>query len=101
MYTKSMKLISKKEIATFCKKHSDWKVNSANTKIAARYSFDSHIDALTFIMRVSIHAQVQNHHPDILFTYATVKITLSTHDAGGLTRKDIKLAKVIHALYQQ
>lgn len=101
MYTINMKLLSKKEITAFCKNYTDWNVNASGTKLTARYTFDSHIDALTFIMRATIHAQVQNHHPDIIFKYADVKITLSTHEAQGVTKKDTKLAKVIHALYQQ
>lgn len=100
MYTKDMKLSSTKELNTFTNRYPDWKLNKANTRIAATYTFGSHIDALTFVMRVTIHAQIKQHHPDITFTYGKVQVKLTTHDAGGLTKKDIQLAKVIHGLYQ-
>ena len=96
-----MKKCTTKQLNTFTTKYTDWNQNKAGKKISATYKFDSHIDALTFVMRVSIHAQIKNHHPDIHFTYAKVKITLTTHNVTGLTQKDVALAKVIHGLYQQ
>lgn len=96
-----MKLLSKKDLDTFCNKHPNWKLNKQGVKLTAIYTFESHIEALTYIMRLSIHAQVQNHHPDITFTFAKAKVVLTTHDTGGITRKDTKLAKVADTLYQQ
>lgn len=96
-----MKLLTKKQIESFCDKYPDWHPQAANKKLVATYTFDSHIDALTFIMRITIYAQVQQHHPDITFTYAKVKVSLTTHEEKGLTRKDTKLAKSITTLYQQ
>lgn len=95
------KLLTKKQIETFVRNHPDWKVVSSGKKIQATYTFNSHIEALTFLMRLTIHAQIQQHHPDITFTYGKVKVSLTTHDVGGITRKDTKLANDISALYQQ
>lgn len=95
------KLLTQKQIDKFCTSQADWRALASGKKLQSTFNFDSHIEALTFVMRVTIHAQVQQHHPDITFTYAKVKIALTTHDAGGVTRKDLRLAKDISDLYQQ
>jgi 4a-hydroxytetrahydrobiopterin dehydratase len=48
--------------------------------------------------RVALHAEKLNHHPEWFNVYRTVEVTLSTHDAGGLTELDVKLAKRMEAL---
>lgn len=70
------------------------------TKITAVFKFKSHIDALVFIARVTVHAEVMGHHPDITFTYRELKISLTTHEIKALTQKDIKLAKKIEKLLE-
>lgn len=69
-----------------------------NTKLTATFDFKSHVEALVFIARITVHAEVEQHHPDIDFTYKKVKVSLTTHEAKGLTQKDIKLAKKIESL---
>ena len=54
--------------------------------------------ALLFASAVGQLAERQNHHPDILIKYRDVTLTLSTHDAGGLTIKDFELAGDINAI---
>ncbi len=55
--------------------------------------------ALGFIVRIGLEAQVRDHHPELFNVYATVKIELSTHDAGGqVTQKDVDLAQAIERL---
>ena len=54
--------------------------------------------ALAFINRVGQLAEEANHHPDIHNSWATVTLTLTTHDAGGLTDRDFDLARKIDAL---
>ena len=51
-----------------------------------------------FMNRVALLAESQNHHPEWSNVWNTVRITLSTHDAGGLTNKDVTLARAIDAL---
>jgi 4a-hydroxytetrahydrobiopterin dehydratase len=91
-------LLNKKEIAKALKKLPDWSANPKETAITHTRTFKNHIDALVFIARITVHAQVLGHHPEILFTYAKVKITLTTHDAKGLTKKDFELADKIALL---
>ncbi|MDX1586848.1 MAG: 4a-hydroxytetrahydrobiopterin dehydratase [Balneolaceae bacterium] len=69
-------------------------------KLKKEFSFDNFRDAMAFITRIAFEAEEQVHHPEIFNVYNTVKIALSTHDAGGkVTEKDLKLAKSIESLY--
>ena len=52
---------------------------------------------MAFVNRVADAAESANHHPDIDIRYAKVTLTLSTHDAGGITQNDVDLAKAIDA----
>ncbi|MGQ9491164.1 MAG: 4a-hydroxytetrahydrobiopterin dehydratase [Anaerolineae bacterium] len=70
----------------------------ANNAITRTFTLPSFTAALTFAAAVGHLAERANHHPDILIQYRQVTLTLSTHDAGGLTDKDFKLAGEINAL---
>src|SRR5688572_20925826 len=59
------------------------------------FSFENFSDAIMFVDRVAQLAEDFQHHPDILIRYNKVTLTLSTHDAGGLTDKDFALAREI------
>jgi 4a-hydroxytetrahydrobiopterin dehydratase len=52
---------------------------------------------MAFANRVASMAEAQDHHPDILVQYSKVTLTTSSHDVGGLTARDFKLARVIDA----
>ena len=62
------------------------------------FRFKSFSEAFGFMARVALEAQKANHHPDWSNSYDTVTIRLSTHEAGGLSTRDIALAKAIDAL---
>ena len=62
------------------------------------YHFASFPDGIAFIRRVAEIAESMAHHPDIDIRYTKVHFALSTHDAGGITTKDLELAKAIEAL---
>lgn len=66
--------------------------------IRRTWTFDDFPPALAFINRVGELAEAANHHPDIYNSWATVRLRLTTHDAGGLTDRDFDLAKRIDAL---
>lgn len=59
------------------------------------YTFRSFVDAIQFVNRVADLAEGMNHHPDIDIRYSRVTLSLSTHDAGGITQNDLDLAKAI------
>lgn len=59
------------------------------------YAFTAFRDSIVFVNRVATLADQADHHPDIDIRYDTVRIGLSTHDAGGITEKDTSLAEKI------
>lgn len=73
-----------------------WKLHAGDTKISKTFLFPDFISALQFVNKVGKLAEIANHHPDIVLKYGKVKITLSTHSAGGLTGKDFALARDIN-----
>jgi 4a-hydroxytetrahydrobiopterin dehydratase len=66
--------------------------------IFRRFIFADHIAALGFVVRVAATAEVANHHPEIHWVYNRVDVILTTHDAGGVTAKDLDLAARVNAL---
>ncbi len=73
-----------------------WSVeNEMLTKI---FEFKTYTYGVIFVSGVAVFAEQLDHHPDILLTYRKVKISLSTHDANGLTDYDFVLAQKIETL---
>ncbi len=62
------------------------------------FKFKDHIEAMGFVTRVAMAAEVMDHHPDLRIVYSTVEIRLNSHDAGGVTERDVKLAGKINEL---
>jgi len=67
-------------------------------KIHKRFNFENFAEALDFVNKIGAIAEQQDHHPDITFGWGYAEIYLTTHDAGGITRRDIAAAKEIDAL---
>ncbi len=63
--------------------------------LTRQYAFRNFAEAMNFVNRVAESAEAANHHPDIDIRYSKVTLTLSTHDSGGITQKDIDLARAI------
>ena len=66
--------------------------------ITRTFKFADHITAFGFVTRVAMAAEVMDHHPDLRIVYNTVDIRLNSHDAGGVTDRDAKLAARINEL---
>ena len=75
-----------------------WSYDEAADCISRVFKFKGFSEAFGFMARVALEAQKADHHPDWSNIYDTVTIRLSTHDAGGLTQKDIALAQAIDKL---
>lgn len=90
------KLLSEDGIAARLREVPRW--TREGKAIARTWTFDDFPPALAFINRVGELAEAANHHPDLFNSWATVRLTLTTHDAGGLTDRDFDLAKKIDAL---
>ncbi|SDT47052.1 4a-hydroxytetrahydrobiopterin dehydratase [Microlunatus soli] len=68
----------------------DWKADG--DQIAADFTFDDFGAAMVFVNRVAEMAEEENHHPDIDIRWNKVHLVLTSHDAGGLTQRDIEMA---------
>jgi len=66
--------------------------------IVKTYKFGKFADGITFVQRVAKAADTMDHHPDIDIRYTKIRVALSTHDAGGITASDTKLASIIEGL---
>lgn len=75
-----------------------WAAVEGRDAIQKTYQFTNFIEAFGWMTRVAIWAEKWNHHPEWSNVYKTVVVTLTTHDAGGLTELDAKLAKKMDAL---
>jgi len=65
----------------------------AGGKIFREYKFPDFVAAAMFVTGVNLEAEKMNHHPDLSHCYASVKIELTTHDVGGVSELDLRLAK--------
>jgi 4a-hydroxytetrahydrobiopterin dehydratase len=86
-----MKALTKKEINLHLKAVPDWAKRAGI--IFRTFKFKNFLTGLAFVNRIARKAQKLDHHPDIDIRYDKVKLTLTTHDAGGLTKQDFILAK--------
>lgn len=76
----------------------NWKEVAGRDAIKRDLKFADFNQAWGFMCRVALAAEKADHHPEWSNVYSNVSITLSTHDAGGLSQKDVALAKVIDGL---
>ena len=67
-------------------------------KLHREFQFRDFVEAFGFMSRVALVAEKMNHHPEWFNVWNTVRIDLSTHDVGGLSSRDVELAKAISAL---
>ena len=75
-----------------------WSLRADGQAINRTFAFADFSAAFGFMTRVALAAERQGHHPDWSNVYNRVDITLTTHDAGGLTMRDIRLAEAIDKL---
>ncbi len=88
-----MAKLTEQELADGLKRLRGW--TREGQAIKKSFSFPRFADGIRFVDRVAAAADAMDHHPDIDIRYTTVTMVLSTHSAGGLTRKDLELAETI------
>ncbi len=76
----------------------EWDYDEARDAITRQFVFADFVEAFGFMTRVAILAEKADHHPEWSNVYARVDVLLTTHDAGGLSVRDVSLAKAIDAL---
>jgi 4a-hydroxytetrahydrobiopterin dehydratase len=75
-----------------------WAEAKGRDAITKTYQFKSFSQAWGFMSRVALYAEKEAHHPEWTNVYGRVDVTLSTHTAGGVTEKDVALARKMEAL---
>ena len=65
----------------------------AGDQIKRTFTFADFLASMRFVNQLALAAEEQQHHPDILVRWNRVTLTLSTHDAGGITERDFRLAR--------
>lgn len=75
-----------------------WQHDAKRDAISKTFRFKTFVEAFGFMTQAAIHAEKLNHHPEWSNVYNTVDVKLTTHDAGGLTELDAKLAKRMDGL---
>lgn len=76
----------------------DWTLRDDGLAITRRLAFVDFSEAFAFMTRVALYAEKADHHPEWANVWNRVEITLTTHDAGGLSERDVKMAKAIDAM---
>jgi 4a-hydroxytetrahydrobiopterin dehydratase len=89
-------LLEPREVKKKLSSYPDWEVGE--TGISKRFIFPSFLDALEFVNKVGTKSEKLGHHPDIDIRFKKVRISLTSHEEGGITEKDIKLARIIDDL---
>jgi 4a-hydroxytetrahydrobiopterin dehydratase len=69
-----------------------------NDCIEKEYTFDSYLDGIAFVNEIAEKAEEQNHHPDLEVGWCRVKVAFTSHDTGGVTKRDIRMANEVSRL---
>ncbi|MCA8878836.1 MAG: 4a-hydroxytetrahydrobiopterin dehydratase [Rhodobacteraceae bacterium] len=77
---------------------SGWSLVEGRDAIAKTYTFRNFVEAFGWMTRAALIAEKMNHHPEWSNVYRTVEVTLSSHDVGGLSERDVTLASRLDAL---
>jgi 4a-hydroxytetrahydrobiopterin dehydratase len=92
-----MSLLSQDEITKNLSSLSGWL--QEGKEITKQFQFKDFVESLAFVNKVGAESEEMNHHPDIfIHSWNKVKITISTHSEGGITKKDFQLAEKIEEI---
>ena len=90
--------LSEDDRARLLSDHPEWELTREGKAIARTFQFDDFSEAWGFMNRVALLADSHDHHPEWFNVYAKVEITLTMHDAGGLSMRDANMARAIDKL---
>ncbi len=90
-----MSKLSKGEVAELLGALTDWELDADSGAIVRNLEFPTFADAIQFVNRVAQDADDHDHHPDIDIRYRRLKVALISHDVGGLTKRDSRMARLI------
>lgn len=90
-----MTVLSTDEVREALEELDGWE--AAGDQITKQFGFDDFPGSVAFVVRIAFAAEAANHHPDLDIRYNQVTVTLSTHSEGGVTAKDVELARAIES----
>jgi len=90
--------LSDAEITALLVELPGWTLRADGLAIQRTFRFADFSEAFAFMTRVALLAEQQDHHPEWANVYNRVEITLTTHDCGGLSTRDVKMARAIDRL---
>ncbi|GFN39753.1 MAG: 4a-hydroxytetrahydrobiopterin dehydratase [Thaumarchaeota archaeon] len=88
--------LSNEEIERELSNLSGWSV--VNGKLHKEFIFKNFIEAFAFMTTAALNIEKMNHHPEWFNVYNKLIVDLTTHDAGGITKNDIDLAKILNSI---
>ena len=91
--------LSKQEILTALKMLDGWDYDEAKNCLTFSHKFKSFSACFAMMTQIALIAEKQNHHPDWFNSYRTLSIELTSHDCGGITARDTKMAASICKLF--
>ncbi|MBV9303059.1 MAG: 4a-hydroxytetrahydrobiopterin dehydratase [Acidobacteriaceae bacterium] len=89
--------LNEQELRSSLEQLSGWAVK--NEKLHREYKFADFPHALGFMATAAVFIEKMNHHPEWFNVYNRVVVDLTTHDAGGITERDLKLARLLDSIY--
>ncbi len=89
-------VLSEAEVQQALRDLPGWKRNGK--AIDRNFQFENFLKAMEFVNQIAEAAEAVNHHPDILISYNKVTLSLVSHDSGGVTHRDVKMAARINEL---
>ena len=89
-------ILSGAEITQALQNLPGWKANGGT--IERVFEFPNFVEAMAFVNRIAEAAEAVNHHPDITINYNKVKLSLTSHDSGGVTQRDLRMAGKINEI---
>ncbi|WDI31989.1 4a-hydroxytetrahydrobiopterin dehydratase [Hyphococcus flavus] len=84
--------LSEEERETFLSRYPEWKMVEGRDAVSRTFKFSDFNEAWGFMSRVALAAEKADHHPEWFNVYNKVEVTLTTHDADGLSERDVALA---------
>ncbi|MBX9898801.1 MAG: 4a-hydroxytetrahydrobiopterin dehydratase [Qipengyuania sp.] len=94
----SIEQLSEEERETWLAALPGWSLAREGKAIERKFEFADFSEAFAFMVRVALLAEKRDHHPEWSNVYNRVEIELTTHDAGGLSLRDVEMAQAIDAL---
>ena len=78
-----------------------WRIVKKGTVLTRTIKTPDFLSAFTLLTAITVQAEIMQHHPDIELTYGQLKVSITSHEQGGLTQKDVKLATVIDKIHSK